>query len=49
MKLMFIGADHEVTGRCPHLEAAGLPSCLFDRGGGQGGPRPLPLFRGRRT
>ena len=35
MKLMFIGADHEVTGSCHYLEAAGK-HILVDRGMEQG-------------
>ena len=35
MKLMFIGADHEVTGSCHYLEAAGL-KILVDCGMKQG-------------
>ena len=35
MKLMFIGADHEVTGSCNYLEAAGK-HILVDRGMEQG-------------
>ena len=35
MKLMFIGADHEVTGSCHYLEAAGQ-HILVDRGMEQG-------------
>ena len=36
MKLMFIGADHEVTGSRHYLEAAGL-KILVDCGMKQGG------------
>ena len=35
MKLMFIGADHEVTGSCHYLEAAGK-HMLVDYGMEQG-------------
>ena len=35
MKLMFIGAAHEVTGSCHHLEACGL-KILIDCGMEQG-------------
>ena len=35
MKLIFIGADHEVTGSCHYLEAAGK-HILVDRGMEQG-------------
>lgn len=46
MKLMFIGADHEVTGSCHYLEAAGK-HILVDYGMEQGGNTfenaPLPV------
>ena len=35
MKLVFVGADHEVTGSCHYLEAAGI-HMLVDRGMEQG-------------
>ena len=47
MKLVFVGADHEVTGSCHYLEAAGI-HMLVDRGMEQGinpfenAPLPVP-------
>ena len=48
MKLVFVGADHEVTGSCHYLEAAGI-HMLVDRGMEQGIRMRRFLYRKRRS
>lgn len=46
MKLMFIGADHEVTGSCYYLEAAGkkfLVDCGMEQGENVFENKPIPV------
>ena len=46
MKLMFIGADHEVTGSCYYLEAAGkkfLVDCGMEQGENAFENKPIPV------
>ena len=46
MKLMFIGADHEVTGSCHYLEACGkniLVDCGMEQGSDAFENAPLPV------
>lgn len=50
MKLMFIGADHEVTGSCHYLEAAGkhiLVDCGMEQGAHTFESAPLPVDEAR--
>ena len=46
MKLVFIGADHEVTGSCHYIEAAGkkiLVDCGLEQGRNYYENMPLPV------
>ena len=46
MKLVFIGADHEVTGSCHYIEAAGkklLVDCGMEQGRDYYENMPLPV------
>ena len=46
MKLTFLGADHEVTGSCYYLEAAGkkiLIDCGMEQGPDLYENKPLPI------
>ena len=49
MKLTFLGADHEVTGSCYYLEAAGkkiLIDCGMEQGPDLYENKPLPVAAG---
>lgn len=52
MRLMFIGADHEVTGSCHYLEACGLKilvDCGMEQGANVFENAELPVATGRST